>query len=833
MNTQENKEAVLRMRLALALVSAAAIALELTLMRGLALRFWSHFAGMVISVGLLGFAAAGTGLTVFRKFAVRDRGAVLCGLAVLFSAAIPAAWWASQVIPLDVAFLAWSLSQAGNVLALEVAMLLPFLFAGGFVGLALMDVPEKIGGHYAANLVGSGVGSVLAVLAMNVLSVTGLLGALAGVAFVAAILLGRWRTLQGALALVLSGVTIGLVILQMPWEPAVSPYKMLYQALTWKGTKEIYRAEGPLGRIDVLQGPAIHFAPGLSLQYTDPLPAQVLLIEDGDGTSAVYDCRDVGDYGFLDYRTAAAAFHLGAGGSAGPSVCVVGAGGGADIGMGLFEKSRRVVALEMNPQVIGAMEGALSGIGGNVYTQPGVEILNREARGYFADKGGEKFDVIDVPVVDGFGAAGSGLYASQESYLYTVESVQGMMRRLAPGGVLCMTRWVRTPPREELRAFDLAVQALKREAPGADPSRRIVMLRSWVTATILIFDQPISDGDVAALRAFCKQRAFDPCYLPELSAKESNIYHVVAKDDYFAGARALAAGGESREKYIAEYPFDIAAPTDDKPYFFHSFRWGALAKLKEQMGAGSHAFLELGYLMLLATLVQTVILGILLVVAPLLPGVRALGRVKGKGACMGYFLLLGLGFMLLEMGFVQKLVLYLAHPIYAAAVVIAAFLIFAGVGSVASSGRKISRRRTVGMAAGTVVVLGLLYLFFLDWWLGLTLGWGIGGRCVVAVATIAPLAFEMGHLFPAGLAEAGESEAELIPWGLAVNGVASVAASAAAPLLAMEIGFSRLTVIALLCYALAGFVFRGMEGGRLGKDAEGALAAEGRAAVGE
>jgi len=812
MTKAANEPPVLRTRLALALVSLVAIALELTLMRGLALRFWSHFAGMVISVGLLGFAAAGTGLTLLRKRVLLDRQLWMCVLAIGLSAAIPAAWWASQVIPLDVGFLAWSLSQAGNVLAMELAMVVPFLFAGAFVGVALMGDARQIGGHYAANLMGSGAGSLLAVLAMHVLSTSGLLAALTAAAFLSGLLLMRWRTVQGAVAVLLAGATIALVVAQMPWEPAVSPYKMLAQARTWKGTEEMYQSEGPLGRIDVLRGPAMHYAPGLSLQYLDPLPPQTLLITDGDGTSPIYNVKRREEWKFLDYRTAAAPFCLnGAAGVAGaggkPSVCIVGAGGGAEIGLAEFHEGRRIVALEMNPQVIAAMDGPLAALGGSVYRDPGVEVLCREARGFFADAAGEKFDIIQLPVVDGFGAAGSGLYASQESYLYTVESLQGMMRRLAPGGVLCMTRWVRTPPREELRAFDMAVQALRtmtgRTAEERDPATHIVMLRSWVTASILIFDRAISEADVAALRSFCKSRAFDPCYLPGLAEKESNVYHIVATSDYFDGPRALAGTADARESFIGHYPFDITAPTDDRPYFFHSFRWQSLGKLQQELGAGSHAFLELGYLMLIATLAQTLLLGILLVFAPLVPGARSLARVRGKGSCLLYFLLLGLGFMLLEMGFVQKLVLYLAHPIYAAAVVIAAFLLFAGLGSALESRWKAPARTVVGIAAGLVVIFGVAYLAGLDAWLGLTISWPLAGRCAVAILTIAPLATAMGHLFPAGLKRLGESGPELIPWSLAVNGVASVAASAAAPLLAMEIGFSRLTLLAVGCYGLA------------------------------
>src|SRR3954468_10859167 len=84
---------VVRTRLALALASLVAVALELTLMRGLALRFWSHFACMVISVGLLGFGAAGSFLMLFRPTILRHQQSWLAGILLALAAAIPLTWW--------------------------------------------------------------------------------------------------------------------------------------------------------------------------------------------------------------------------------------------------------------------------------------------------------------------------------------------------------------------------------------------------------------------------------------------------------------------------------------------------------------------------------------------------------------------------------------------------------------------------------------------------------------------------------------------------------------------------------------------------------------------
>ena len=794
---------VLRLRLALALVSAATIALELALMRALSLRFWSHFAYMVISVALLGFGASGTALTLLRRRVLARPMTWLCALALLLPLAILAVPRAADMVPLNVQFLAWSPAQLGNVLGLELLMAVPFLIAGGIVGIALMDRPERIGGHYAANLVGSGLGAVLVVLAMEVLDTSELFTALAAAAFVAAALIVPWRRARAATASGAVAVVLVLLAVLAPWEPAVSEYKMLPQAMDMPDTREIYRTEGPLGRIDVVEGPAVRYAPGLSLQYVEPLPPHALLITDGDQVSSVYDCAGLEDWAFMDQTTGAAAYHV----CGGPRVLVVGAGGGSGIGLALYHGRPEVVALEMNRDVIATMTGPLRGRGGDVYRADAVTVVNREARGYLAGTG-RRFDIIDVPAIDAFGASGAGLYATQESYLYTVESFGSMLDHLSDGGVLGITRWARTPPRDELRAFDMAAAALR--GRGLDPASHLAMIRNWATVTVLTFKEPLTAGQAAKLRAFCEARGFDLCALPGLDASETNEFHVLARPYYFGAARALLGSG--RDAYINDYVFDIRPVTDDRPYFFHTFRWRSMPVLMRRLGGMSPAFLELGYIMSVAALVQGLAAAAVFILLPLLGRAGELRAERRRTAVFGYFLLLGVGFMLLEIGFMQKLILYLAHPIYSAAAVITSFLVFSGLGSRFSSRWSARPKRIIGGAAVAVVLIAAAYSFVLDGWLGLTQAGSMPLRFLVACATIAPLAFAMGHMFPCGLRQVAGSGPALVPWAWAVNGFASVAATVGTPLLAAEVGFARVILAAVLCYALAGLVSRRLPG---------------------
>ncbi|HDZ20294.1 hypothetical protein LCGC14_0204990 [marine sediment metagenome] len=783
-----------RTRLAVALTAMAVIALELTLMRTLSLRLWHHFAYMIISVALLGFGASGTMLTLCRRRVFAAPQQWLAGAMMAMALSIPVSLLISRLIPLDVQFLAWDRTQIVYVLAVEAALLGPFFLAATALGVALMDRPQHVPGHYAANLIGSGIGAIVAVALMAVLTTGQLLTAISLAACAAAAVVVPWRRRRAAVIGIVAVLAVAAVNVWLPHRPVVSQYKTLSLLRSMPRTRIIHSAEGPLGRLDVVASPSIHHGPGLSLQYTRDLPPHVLMLIDGDELGAVYDCPQRSDWEFQDYTTAAAAYHL----RDRPSALIIGAGGGAEIGLALYHHCPRIVALEMNPRVIAAMTGPLAGRGGRVYEAQNVQVLNREARGYLS-AGRERFDIIQLPILEAFGASGAGLQAAQESYLYTVESLSMMLDRLSDRGVLAVTRWTKTPPRDGPRTFDTAAQMLRRR--GLDPARHLAMIRSWATVTVLVSKPPLTQADADAVRAFCRERSFDVCYLPGIEAGEVNRWHVLDRPHYYEAARMLLGG--DRDDYIASYPFAIDAATDDRPYFSHFFRWRSLDFIRRQAGRLGRSHLEMGYVLLLAALLQTVVLAVVLIVLPLVAGRRALAAGGRTWVVLAYFLLLGAGFMLLEMGFLQRLILYLAHPIYAAAAAIGSFLVWAGLGSLLSQRWPVAPKRVVVFAAAAVVGLGVVYVVALGPWLAMTQHLSMAVRFAIATVTVAPLAVAMGHLFPTAIRMIRPTHQALVPWAWAVNGCASVAATVAAPLLAMTIGFTRLTLLAVAAYALA------------------------------
>jgi hypothetical protein len=228
--------------------------------------------------------------------------------------------------------------------------------------------------------------------------------------------------------------------------------------------------------------------------------------------------------------------------------------------------------------------------------------------------------------------------------------------------------------------------------------------------------------------------------------------------------------------------------------------------------AGGAALLELGELIVVATLVQAVALSLLLVVLPL----RA-RRYRRKPRRMtwrfgAYFIALGIAFLFIEIAYIQKLVLFLGHPLYAVSVVLAGFLVFAGLGAGVSTVLE-RRLRQAGLSAIDAAVLGigvvaLSYLAALPPLFEALSSLSNPLRVTFSLALIAPLAFFMGMPFPLGLARVAKADPDLVPWAWGLNGCASVVSAAAATLLTMHLGFSAAVMIAVGFYLLAALTLR-------------------------
>jgi hypothetical protein len=291
-----------------------------------------------------------------------------------------------------------------------------------------------------------------------------------------------------------------------------------------------------------------------------------------------------------------------------------------------------------------------------------------------------------------------------------------------------------------------------------------------------------------------------------MPANLANRFNRLEASYFYDGAQALL--GAQRDRFLQNYKFQLEPASDDRPFHFHFVKWSSFAELLELRHRGGSALLETGYLTLVITLLLGLMLSLLLILLPLLFVKRDISPTTiyfSRFRVLAYFSALGLGFLLIEIAFLQKFILLLQHPLYAAAVVLASFLIAAGMGSAFAQGfaGKLHSRRVTAYAVLFIILIGSAYLLLLGPLLQLAGGWPLLARIPLSIALITPLGFCMGIPFPLGLSAISIGPTTLTPWAWGINGCASVIGAILASLLAIHFGFNLVVLVAMTCYLIA------------------------------
>ena len=803
---------------ALAVISAAILAYEVLLVRLFAIVQWHHFAFMAISIALLGFGASGTWLAIRQDWVESRFTAIFAVSAALFALSAPTSFLAAQDLPFNALAVVWDPGQLLYLLAMYLLLVVPFFCGATCVGLAFVSHGDKIGRIYAANLIGSALGALGIVAVLFVLSPSDALRLIATMGFIATALMALNRRLVFWPALSASAAILAFMVWAVPdgwFAPRISDYKGLPGALKVLGTKVLSERSGPLSLLSVVESPSVPFryVPGLSLNAPAAPPDQLGVFVDGGSMTAItrFDGRRE-RLAYLDYTTDALAYHL----VEQPSVLVLGAGGGSSILQALYHRADRIDAVELDPNMVRLVGEDYAEYAGDIYSRPEIRVHVAEARGFITSSKHE-WALVQLPLLDAFGAGAAAMHGLSETYIYTVEAFEHYLQHLRPGGWLSITRWLKLPPRDALKLFATALEALRRLGIES-PEQRLVLLRGLNTTTLLVKNGVVTETEIAKAKAFSAERSFDLCYYPGISADEANRFNVLDEPYFFAGAKALI--GAERDAFIARYKFDITPATDERPYFFDFFKWRTLPELMAIRRAGGAGLLELGSLILVATLIQAMALSAVLIMAPLWATRRVLASSSQIWRVAAYFLALGLAFLFVEIAFIQKFILFLGHPLYAVAVVLTGFLLFAGVGSGISSwfAERVDawhraspvhgpRLSAIELSIIGIIALSLLYVLILPRIFDSLLSLSDFTKILLSLGLIAPLAFFMGMPFPLGLSRVWSGARALVPWAWGVNGCASVLSAILATLIAMTLGFSVVILAAGIFYAAAAVVF--------------------------
>jgi spermidine synthase len=802
---------------AIALISAAILAYEVLLARLFSIIQWYHFAYMVISIALLGYGASGTFVALVQGRLTSWARPAFALFAALFGVSAVGCFALAERLPFNALEIVWDPHQLILLTGLYALLTVPFFWGAACIGLAFACFDVPVGRIYRADLLGAGTGALGIVLALFVLAPSQALQAVGALAMLAAALASLSEGRQGYARAIGFAIAAPVMALALPaaWtELQLSPYKGLRQALEVPGAVIEAERSSPLGLLSAVRSPEIPFrhVPGLSLNNVIEPPPQIGVFTNGDGLSPItaFDGRTE-PLAYLDLTTSALPYHL----LKRPEVLILGAGGGAEVLSAIWHDSARVDAVELNAQLVDLVRDTYADFAGRLYERPEVEVHVAEARGFVAGTD-RRYDLIELPLLESF-AASAGTASLNESFVYTVEALDTFLDHLKPGGYLAITRWLKLPPRDSLKLFLSALVALKARAVS-EPWRQLALIRGWDTTTLLVKNGALGQRDVERIRSFVQERSFDPVYYPGMPASEANQSNILERPYFYEGAQALL--GPERDRFVARYKFDLTPATDDRPYFFDFFRWRALPEIAALAAQSGPALLDWGYLILFATLVQAAFLSLLLVLLPLWLWSPCRLRAAEQWRIGLYFSLIGLAFLFVEIASIQRFTLFLSHPLYAIAVVLAGFLVFAGLGSGAAAGldRRLRDRSAPGaleLAVAAIAILSIAYVFGLPMLFRGLMALPDVAKIALSLVLVAPLAFFMGMPFPLVLARVRTHAPDFVPWAWAINGCASVMSAIAATLLTMGFGARAVVLTAAALYLLAALVAR-----RPGADSE-------------
>ena len=773
------------------LLSAIALLFQVALTRLFSIAQFYHFAFLIVSLALLGFGASGSLLAVWPRLRARNWEPVYA------LAAAPATMLAYLVLnewPFDSYAIAWDRTQVWRLIANLLVLAVPFTLIGALIGAALSDPSTSAGLVYGVNMIGSALGAMAAPALLVWLGDARIILACSALAGGAAVLLAD-RTAHARILRTLGAAGIAasaIVMIAAPGALAIqpSPYKPLsYFRQNPDATLAAPRYNA-YSRLDIVRSPTIHSAPGLSMTYLDDLPPEIGLLLDGDNLMVAPQAAAVTPE-FAGAMPASIAL----GGYTAPDVLVLGLGGGLDAWIALALGARSVTGVEPNSLVVDVLTNDLREWAST--DDPRLTVVHQEIRTY-ARQTDRRFDVVLLALNDAYRPVTSGAFTLTENYVHTVEGYAGYLNLLRDGGVLVITRWLQNPPSEDLRTLGLIVAALERR--GGDPAAQIVAFRSFQTVTFLVKTEPFTAADIERILVEAGARAYDMVLPPNVPPETVNRYARIETPIYHQTYTQLLMAPD-RDAFYDAYDFEVRPTTDDKPFFFHFFKWRQTPAILDNLGRTWQPFGGSGYFVLVALLVFAAAAAIVFVLSPV--GLRGRFRraLHGRGAgrltrIVVYFASLGLAYLLIEVATIQQFVLLLGQPTLAITTVLASLLLFSGVGSA------LSARLPWSAALGALAVVLVVWPWLLGVLPEIVLPLPLAVRVLSAVLILLPPGFLMGVPFARGLT-AIRREPELVPWAWAINGSASIISAVVAALLALSFGFRWVLWTGAALYALA------------------------------
>jgi hypothetical protein len=754
-----------------ALSSFSALLLELGLTRLFSVVLFYHFAFLAISIALLGLGAGGVFAYLMRErlatHLTRELVARLCNLNAL---AIPVVMVVAIRLPVSL-----ELSTA-NMLRLTVIYLVsavPFFLTGLEFSVVFAREHRHIPRLYGADLCGGAAACLAVVPLLNFLGGPNTLLFAALVSGVACVVWAQDRKLKRsaygrmAILVVLIAVNFSGKLFDIVYAKGGFRDAAWVEFSRWNSISRVeVDRQGDAKAIVIDADASTYLMAADPQQWNSPAWKKQLM----SAPPAIANVlRPHGAY------------------------AIIGPGGGVDVVRALAGGSPSVTGIEINPIIANTiMRGRYADYTYHLYQRPDVHLHVTDGRS-FVRNAQQRFDVVQMTLVDTWASTAAGAFALSENSLYTVEAFEEYLEHLNPDGIIAITRWEFSEPREALRVVSVGMEALHRLGV-ADPRRNFIVVsegdldEDGIPVVVLTKRTAFTPEEEQAVRLHLAiYPALTPLYLP--SQPQSNPFsQLIAQNDPTAFART--------------YTYNVAPVSDNAPFFFFTLKLGQIFN-HDALQRGIDWKVNLGVAVLGMVLIISVIAVLAFLVIPLALGAGAQHR-PGR---LLYFVAVGIGYILVEIAFIQRFVLFLGHPTYALTVVVFLLLLSSGAGSLVSR-RWLSDSKLFWLPLCAIIAAIVGYVFGLPQALNMLIGQVFFLKLLICGAMLIPLGFVMGMPFPTGLRSlasgvASSQDSNAIEWAWAMNAASSVLGSVLAMVIAIRFGLNATLACGAAAYALA------------------------------
>jgi hypothetical protein len=781
------------------LVTFASLLFQILQTRILSVLTWYYLAFFAISVAMLGMTVGAVWVYLRRdQFENAPLAVTLARFSMYTAIAMPASMIAQMclVITQDHSLLmvtVWAL--------LLTIMAVPYVFSGVVVSLALTRSPFPAGQVYGVDLVGASLGCAATIAVLNffdgptAIAVAGVIAALGAVAFGAsaedqqAFAGKRWFQRPRSVAVALVLLAAFNAMSPMRFRPVLvkgrveKPDERLYEK--WNSYSRII-ASVPVMEFPHLWGPSPKTPANLTVPSVD-------LNIDGDAATSMFHYDGTPQsISFLQYDLVGLAYRL-------PGIrksAVIGVGGGRDIATAHYFGVPDITGVELNPIFVD-LDTKVPGFSNfaGLDKLPQLTLHVDDARSWFAATH-EKFDLVQMSMVDTWASTGAGAFTLSENGLYTLEGWRAFLKALNPNGVFTVSRWYSPGDVNETgRMVGLATAALL-DAGVQDARPHLFVATADRIATLVLSKSAFTPEQVAILTKTTQDLGFKVLLAPDQPADSELLRNAIASRSIPELNRALDGS------YL-----DLTVPTDSRPFFFNQLRVLDVPKLvatlrmlsSHRVATGSFS----GNLMASGVLGLILLLSIEAVVLTILVPLRRTAKECARPLVVSgslYFGLIGMGFMMGEIALLQYFSIYLGHPVYSLGVCLFSLILSSGLGSLASERVKLEARPRFMvwglLVAGYFVVMeqALPVVF------AATTNRERMVRIAVSLVAILPLGFLLGFAFPTGIRLVEAVDKRPTPWFWGINGAAGVLASVVGVVVSLSAGLNVTLLCAAACY---------------------------------